>query len=374
MPTMTQAGYTPPQKSMPPKAKSPKKPKKNKKRKKGIGTAGVVSLVIFLIAVLIGSCTLFLYAQTAPYADKFLPNTSISGYALGGLTAQEGAAALAMLTDDAVSAWQYTLTWGERTYTLDGAAVSLAVDTAATLDPLWQIGRGGNMLTRYLAMLSLRGDGQAEKPVLTYDMDAVDAFLADMKADIDCDSVDATVAYVAGNSEPFRFTDEQAGRELETDAIRARIEASILNLSPETEALKPKEISPKVYRVELENATVLRARVIVPLSGSAAAQENAALAAVQFQGARIEPARAFRSIRPLVCGRRNPATRRRRNPLTARILSAWAAASARFPPRCIGWRCWADWKLPSGAQRFIRSITVKSVRKPPFPIRVWTWF
>ena len=112
---MTQAGYTPPQKSMPPKAKSPKKPKKNKKRKKGIGTAGVVSLVIFLIAVLIGSCTLFLYAQTAPYADKFLPNTSISGYALGGLTAQEGAAALAMLTDDAVSAWQYTLTWGERT-------------------------------------------------------------------------------------------------------------------------------------------------------------------------------------------------------------------------------------------------------------------
>lgn len=42
-------------------------------------------------------------------------------------------------------------------------------------------------------------------------MDAVDAFLADMKADIDCDSVDATVAYVAGNSEPFRFTDEQAG-------------------------------------------------------------------------------------------------------------------------------------------------------------------
>lgn len=25
----------------------------------------------------------------------------------------------------------------------------------------------------------------------------------------------------------------------------------------------------------------------------------------------------------------------------------------RFPPRCIGWRCWADWKLPSGARRFI---------------------
>ena len=227
LPTMTQAGYTPPQKSAPTRANppgKPKKPKKNRKQKKGIGAAGIVSLVIFLIAVLIGSCALFLYAQTAPYSDTFLPGTTVSGYALGGLTAQEGAAALAMLTDDAVDAWRYTLTWGDQTYTLDSAAISLSVDVAATLDPLWQIGRDGNMLTRYLAMLSLRGDGRAEKPVLTYDMDAVDAFLSDIKAQVDRASVDATVTYVQGNSEPFRFTDEQTGLELETDAIRARME------------------------------------------------------------------------------------------------------------------------------------------------------
>ena len=288
---MTQAGYTPPQKSAPTRANppgKPKKPKKNRKRKKGIGAAGIVSLVIFLIAVLIGSCALFLYAQTAPYSDTFLPGTTVSGYALGGLTAQEGAAALAMLTDDAVDAWRYTLTWGDQTYTLDSTAISLSVDVAATLDPLWQIGRDGNMLTRYLAMLSLRGDGCAEKPVLTYDMDAVDAFLSDIKAQVDRASVDATVTYVQGNSEPFRFTDEHTGLELETDAIRARMEAAILSLSPGTEALQLKEISPNVYRAELENATVLRARVVMPLSGSAAAQENAALAAAQFQNVRLE--------------------------------------------------------------------------------------
>ena len=288
---MTQAGYTPPQKSAPTRANppgKPKKPKKNRKQKKGIGAAGIVSLVIFLIAVLIGSCALFLYAQTAPYSDTFLPGTTVSGYALGGLTAQEGAAALVMLTDDAVDAWRYTLTWGDQTYTLDSAAISLSVDVAATLDPLWQIGRDGNMLTRYLAMLSLRGDGRAEKPVLTYDMDVVDAFLSDIKAQVDRASVDATVTYVQGNSEPFRFTDEQTGLELETDAIRARMEAAILSLSPGTEALQPKEISPNVYRAELENATVLRARVVMPLSGSAAAQENAALAAAQFQNVRLE--------------------------------------------------------------------------------------
>ena len=95
LPTMTQAGYTPPQdtpKRQPPKANPPKKPKKRKK-KGGIGTAGVVSLIIFLIAVLIGSGTLFLYAKTEPYSDTFLPGTSVSGYELGGLTAQDGAQA-----------------------------------------------------------------------------------------------------------------------------------------------------------------------------------------------------------------------------------------------------------------------------------------
>ena len=160
LPTMTQAGYTPPQnapKRQPPKAHPSKKPKKRKK-KGGIGTAGVVSLIIFLIAVLIGSATLFLYAKTEPYGDTFLPGTSVSGYQLGGLTAQDGAQALERLTQSSIDAWQCELTYGGQTYTLTAQDISLNVDTAATLDPLWQLGRSGNMLTRYLQMLSLQAE------------------------------------------------------------------------------------------------------------------------------------------------------------------------------------------------------------------------
>lgn len=163
---MTQAATRPRRKARR-RGRTRRESRKNRRKtengKRESARAGIVSLVIFLVAVLIGSCALFLYAQTAPYSDTFLPGTTVSGYALGGLTAQEGAAALAMLTDDAVDAWRYTLTWDDRTYTLDSAAISLSVDVAATLDPLWQIGRDGNMLTRYLAMLSLRGDGRAGK-------------------------------------------------------------------------------------------------------------------------------------------------------------------------------------------------------------------
>ena len=290
LPTMTQAGYTPPQdtpKRQPPKANPPKKPKKRKK-KSGIGTAGVVSLIIFLIAVLIGSGTLFLYAKTEPYSDTFLPGTSVSGYELGGLTAQDGAQALERLTQGNIDAWHFELTYGGRTYTLTPRDVSLGVDTAATLDPLWQLGRGGNMLTRYLQMLALQAEPQASLPVLNYDMDAVDALLSQMKADIDSEPVDATVEFLPGNSVPFRFTDEQDGRSLSTDALRERIEASILSLTPETEALEPEVIAPQVYRAQLEGAVVLRSRVVVSLSGSDAAKANAALAAGAFNGLRLD--------------------------------------------------------------------------------------
>ena len=263
MPTMTQAGYTPPQnapKRQPPKAHPTKKPKKRKK-KGGIGTAGVVSLIIFLIAVLIGSATLFLYAKTEPYGDTFLPGTSVSGYQLGGLTAQDGAQALERLTQSSIDAWQCELTYGEQTYTLTAQDISLSVDTAATLDPLWQLGRSGNMLTRYLQMLSLQAEPQASLPVLTY---------------------------LPGNSVPFRFTDEQDGKRLSTDALRERMEASIISLTPITEALEPEAVKPNVYRAELEGAIVLRSRIVVPLSGSEAAQANAALAASAWNGLCID--------------------------------------------------------------------------------------
>ena len=144
------------------------------------------------------------------------------------------------------------------------------------------------MLTRYLQMLSLQAEPQASLPALTYDMDAVDALLERARAEIDSDPVDATVDFLPGNSVPFRFTDEREGRQLSTDALRERIEASILSLTPVTETLKPEAVRPQVYRAELEGAIVLRSRIVVPLSGSEAAQANAALAAAALNGLRVD--------------------------------------------------------------------------------------
>ena len=85
MPSMTKAGYVPPQMT---EKKPPKKHGGKKKRRKnpGISAAAIVSLVIFFAACLVGAGTIYVYTQAAPYADTFLPGTMLLGYPLEGAT------------------------------------------------------------------------------------------------------------------------------------------------------------------------------------------------------------------------------------------------------------------------------------------------
>ena len=92
MPTMTQAGYKPPEKPIKkaPKPQPPKKKKKkHSKKKKRISGAAIVSLAIFAAAVLIGAGTIYVYAVTQPYADAYLPGTMVMGYPLSGATQED---------------------------------------------------------------------------------------------------------------------------------------------------------------------------------------------------------------------------------------------------------------------------------------------
>lgn len=289
---MTQAGYKPPDKSAPIPPKQGKKPRKKRKKRRVNGVA-LVSLVIFLIAVLIASATLYIYAQTQPYAMAFAPGTSLQGYPLTSLSYLDGQAVLAQLTHDAVADFSCTLTWADTQYVLTGADISLAVDEQATLDPVWQVARNGGMLTRYVDMIRSRMTPVDASVVLSYDMDAVDALLERIRADVERDPVDATVTYVPDNSEPFRFTQEVVGRRLDTAPVRAMLEAAINGMESVDVEITPEEIAPRIYASELQAGTVMRARVVMTMDGEANALHNAQLAAQRIGHVRIEPGERF---------------------------------------------------------------------------------
>lgn len=307
MPTMTQAGYRPPEtpikkapKPQPPK----KKKKKHKKKRTGLSGAVVVSLVIFALAALIGAGTIYIYMVTQPYRHAYLPGTMVMGYPLGGATQENAQQLLDSIEAELVDAWQFEIRCQNQSYTLSSEDVRLEIDKEATLAPLWAAGHEGGMLARFIEMMELWREPLSAEPVLAYDMSAVDEMLEVVRADVNCEPVDATVTFTPGSAEPFAFTDEETGYTLDLTGIREGIEADVRRLASGSITLEPEVIEPKTYRAVLENAAVMRSRIVVQLQGDKAGIANAALAVRAMNGARVEAGETL-SFNGLV-GRRTP--------------------------------------------------------------------
>lgn len=289
MPGMTQAGYRPPKMEKPAPKKSGAPQKHKKKKRQRISGAAIVSLVILLAAVIIGAGTLWVFARTNPYQDVFLPGIYLSGEMLTGLTRAQGEAKLAQMTEASVYGWRFELEFEDTTYTLTAEECGLAVDAAATLDPLWTPGREGGMLGRLAAMMKLRVEPVLAEPVVTYSMEEADALLETVRLAVDRDPVDAKAAFTPGSSEPFAFTDDAQGLKLDTAPVRDAIERALAAMAPGRIILEPERIAPAVTRKMLEEACVLRGRAVLTIQADEAAAQNIALAAGKLNGAVIAP-------------------------------------------------------------------------------------
>lgn len=250
--------------------------------------AAVASLVVFLVAFAIGAGTLHVFTEVEKYAEVFAGGQMLSGHPLGGMTAEEGSALLDELTQETVAAWRYEITCQGRSYVITAEDVGLFIDRQATLEPLWQVGKTGSMVERYLQLMQARAQRSDVTPVFGYTMDAVDALIAQIQEETDCEPANATVRYVPGNSVPFRFTDEQVGYALDTTGLRDAIERAICALTPGSTELVPQTLKPEVTRASLEAATSLRAKLVVELDADEGALRNVQIAAGMLNGLRVD--------------------------------------------------------------------------------------
>jgi len=258
-----------------------------------MSTAAVASLVVFALAFMIAVGTLHVFASVEKAANVFALGQMLSGHPLGGMTAEEGTALLDKLTEESVTSWRYDIECQGRAYALTAEDVGLFIDRQATLEPLWQVGKTGNMLERYIELVKVRAQRNNVEPVFGYTMEPVDALLTQIKTETDCESVDATVSFTPGTSEPFRFTDEEIGYTLNTKSLRAQIEQAILSFTPDSVSVTPEEKQPAVTRAALESAITLRGHVRMTLDDNPASLENVRIAAGVLNGQRIEAGTLF---------------------------------------------------------------------------------
>jgi len=295
MPSMTRAGYTPPKPE--PKKAPPKPPRKGKKKKrkgkKGLGAAGVVSLLIFALAALVGAATLYVYSVIQPYTHTYVPGTMLSGYPLAGATREDSEALLAKIVSETVDPWQFTIECMGQHYSVTAEDVHLTVNAEETLAPLFAAGHTGSMLDRFIEMMKLRREPLIASPVLQYDLAAVDSMLESILLDAEYAPVDAAMTYHPGSAEPFRFTPEETGRSVDLGGMRERIERALQGLETETITIEPETLEPEVYQAELEEALSLRARVVSEAAGDEATKANVRLAAGMLSGIRLDAGEAL---------------------------------------------------------------------------------
>lgn len=167
-----------------------------------VGLVGFFSVT--LVAVLI--------AVTALYSGGILPNVRAAGIAVGGMSADEAADALA-------SKWT-TLTLTDRTtgevWTIDPQRVGIALDANATASRAYEKGR-----TDGSALIALRGVDVP--PVLVIDPEAARAGFEELRTDLDKPAQDAGIEVIAGE---VREKPSQSGRVLDIDATLAQLQTN----------------------------------------------------------------------------------------------------------------------------------------------------
>ena len=240
-------------------------------------------------------------AKIEPYNTRFCPGIYVNGISLGGMTQQEARTAVREQVRQENSNWYVRLVFGERSKTITADRMNFTTDVEGVLSAAWSLGHTGDENQRYMDMLRLEQEPYSASTAqpTAGDTSAIDYDLALIKQDVDRAPQDASM-YVSNPSDidnPFTFTDEVYGMELDTGALRDALyqmvsvmqsgDLDITNFIRRTE--------PAVHKLDLMQKYKVRSTASTPLAHNSEEGRNINIqhAFDYINGTRIEPGKTF---------------------------------------------------------------------------------
>lgn len=185
----------------------------------------------------------------ARHQGQFYPGARAENVDLSGFTRSQGNAVL-RATFASFEQEALTFTYEDRTWNASLADLGMAIDYEAMLDQAWALGRDAGLTGRYAVLLD-QGEDRNVPLVLTQQAEVLDAYLADIAAEI---AVPARDARLVRRGSEIQILADQTGSELDVDRARADIRAAVQHPTPSEIALGTLDIPPDVTSADLEGA------------------------------------------------------------------------------------------------------------------------
>lgn len=178
--------------------------------------AFVALAAIVLIAVYIFR----LYSIIGFGTPTFISNVYVNDVSYAGMTKEQGFAKAAELEQEWLNT-VYTFRYGDLSWDFTRAMAGSQVDYESRMEQAWNLGHIGSVFERKRDIQMI-----AESPIHislspTYDVERIDAFIAQISAAIDLEPVDAVV--VADVDQPTVLTESRTGLKVNQDQLRDQI-------------------------------------------------------------------------------------------------------------------------------------------------------
>ena len=270
--------------------------------------ASVAALVLLLVLVLAGNSPSRVQAPMDEIRSAvdlhygiFCPGVYVDGLSIGGMTAEEGMAAVQNRALQQRNAWQVDLTYNGVTRSINADTLGVGTDITSALEAAWEVGHNTTG-QRSDADLYDEIVSAAREPRYFYtrqtsgDLSRISGIVFSIKQSLDRPPQNAAMTgFYPERDDPFEYADEIYGLDLNAQALIDRITEMAVKHESGTVEIVPDPVRPEQTKNDLKLLYAKRGEAYTQISSSSDAyrNDNIRLAFSRISGYRLDPGATF---------------------------------------------------------------------------------
>lgn len=233
-----------------------------------------------------------------PYNNRFVQGVYVDGIHLGGMSPDEGVAAVTAQVQQRSDAWSVRLMYqGTLMAEITDDQLGMTVDVMDVMSEAWRQGHTGDAYQRKAEMESLQTQPyEAYTALPSGDTSAIDTILDQLRNQLYAAPQNAAIIeFDPSKTEPFTFQEEVYGRILNTEPIKEQLYRMVSTMESGEVELVPDAIAPQVTVEQLRKTVALRATAYTDISTRSEENRNNNIrrAFQQISGTIIQPGGTF---------------------------------------------------------------------------------